>query len=332
MNEMTQTTIDVGKAAAALPFQAGETMTHRGISVTPLFPLNDPVCAYISLADAVAKGVTVTEVDEEGDVGEIIVKNPTPHRVLLYDGEEVAGAKQDRIINVSVLVAAGAEVSVPVSCIEVGRWRHESQQFRAAGRTPATEVRRAKALHLEMEPMERGAAQSAVWDAVARKEDQHGFESGTSKHGDLIEHERTKLDDLARAFALQPGQCGMVLGADGRVVCMDAVSRPDVFAALHGPLLTGYMLDAMHALDGTPAPDDAAAAFMTAVARADRRPRAAAGLGTDVRLGAQGVVGSALELGGETIQLTAFRREGDDLPWAASDDHQRIARPSRRRR
>ena len=328
---MTKLTIDVSEAAT-LPFQAGETVTHRGISVTPLFPMRDPACAYISLADAVARGFTVTEVDEEGDVGEIVVHNPTDSRVLLYDGEEIAGAKQDRIINVSVLVEAGAEVSVPVSCIEVGRWRHESQEFRAAGRTPATEVRRAKALHLEMEPMERGAAQSAVWDAVSMKERQHGFESGTSKHGDLIEHERPRLDELARAFPLQPGQCGMVLGADGRVVCMDAVSRPDVFAGLHEALLTGYMLDAMHALGGTPAPDDAAAAFMTVVERAERRPRAAAGLGTDVRLGSQGVVGSALELDGETIQLTAFRRESDDLPWAASQNHQRIARPSRRRR
>ena len=319
------------KTEAALPFQAGDTVTHRGISVTPLFPMHDPSCAYISLADAVAKGLSVTEVDEAGDVGEIVVTNPTSHRVLLYDGEEIAGAKQDRIINVSVLVEAGAQVPVPVSCIEVGRWHRESREFRPALRTPATEVRRAKALHLEIAPMERGAAQSAVWDAVARKEMQHGFESGTSKHGDLIEHERTKLDDLARAFPLQPGQCGMVLGADGKVVCMDAVSRPDVFATLQGPLLTGYMLDAMHALDGTPAPDDAVGAFLTAVASAGRRPSAAAGLGTDVRLAAETAVGSALELEGETIQLTAFRREPEELPGTVGAPARRIARPSRRR-
>ena len=318
-------------AEATLPFQAGDTVTHRGISVTPLFPMHDPSCAYISLADAVAKGLSVTEVDEAGDVGEIVVTNPTSHRVLLYDGEEIAGAKQDRIINVSVLVEAGAQVPVPVSCIEVGRWRRESREFRPALRTPATEVRRAKALHLEVAPMARGVAQSAVWDAVARKEIQHGFESGTSKHGDLIEHERTKLDDLARAFPLQPGQCGMVLGADGAVVCMDAVSRPDVFTTLHGPLLTGYMLDAMHALDGTPAPGDAVGAFMSAVAAAGRRPSAAAGLGTDVRMSAQHVVGSALEFEGETIQLTAFRREPEELPGTVGAPARRIARPSRRR-
>ena len=100
-------------AEATLPFQAGDTVTHRGISVTPLFPMHDPSCAYISLADAVAKGLSVTEVDEDGDVGEIVVANPTPHRVLLYDGEEIAGAKQDRIINVSVLVEAALPLPLP---------------------------------------------------------------------------------------------------------------------------------------------------------------------------------------------------------------------------
>lgn len=329
---MTQTTIDAVECAAALPFQAGETVTHRGISVTPLFPMRDPACTYVTLAYAVAEGFTVTEVDDAGDVGEIVVQNPTDKRVLLYDGEEIAGAKQDRIINISVLVGAGEELAVPVSCIEMGRWERESDAFRPAMRTPATEVRRAKALHLEMAPMERGAAQSAVWDAVSMKERQHGFASGTSKHGDLIEHERPRLGELSRAFPLQPGQCGMVLAADGQVLCMDAVSRPEVFAGLHQALLTGYMLDALHALDRGPAPEGAVTEFMGAVAAAHRTPRAAAGLGTDVRLGSQGVVGSALEVDGETIQLTAFRRESDDLPWAAGYTHQRIARPSRRRR
>jgi len=124
-------------ATEPLPLQAGEAVVHRGISVTPLFPAADPVCAYVSMAQASAQGFTVKEVDDAGDVGEIVVVNPTADRVLLYDGEEIAGAKQDRIINVAVLVEAGATVPVPVSCIEVGRWRYESDEFRPAGRTPA---------------------------------------------------------------------------------------------------------------------------------------------------------------------------------------------------
>ena len=316
--------------AAALPLQAGDTVVHRGIAVTPLFPAVDPVCAYVSLADASARGFTVKEVDDAGDVGEIVVVNPTADRVLLYDGEEISGAKQDRIINVAVLVEAGATVAVPVSCIEVGRWRYETDEFRPALRTPAPEVRRAKAMHLQEAPLARGAAQDAVWDAVAMKEERHGFRSGTSKHGDLIEHERPRLDDLARAFPSQPGQCGMVLGAEGRTVCMDAVSRPEVYARLHDALLTGYMLDALHALDGTAPPDDSAGAFLGAVAAARRTRGPAAGLGTDLRLAGTGLVGSGLEMDGELIQITAFAAE--DTPGPAGVPMSRIARPTRRRR
>ncbi len=82
--------------------QAGEPVTHRGITVVPLFPAVDPVAQYVTLAEASPLGFTITEVDESGDVGELIAINPTPHRVLLYDGEELEGAKQNRILNVSV--------------------------------------------------------------------------------------------------------------------------------------------------------------------------------------------------------------------------------------
>ena len=44
-----------------------------------------------------------------GDVPELAVSNPLPDDVLLYDGAEVVGAKQNRILNVSVLVAAGVD-------------------------------------------------------------------------------------------------------------------------------------------------------------------------------------------------------------------------------
>lgn len=323
--------VTTGEAATgeALPVLVGQAVSRGGISITPLFPAVDPVCRYVSLGQAVAGGLEVTEVDEGGDVGELVVVNPTSDRVLLYDGEEVAGAKQDRILNVSVLVDANSSVTIPVSCIEVGRWQWESPAFRPAGRTPAPQVRRAKAEYLREAPLERGVAQSAVWDAVALKEEQHGFRSGTSKHGDLIEHERPRLAQLAAAFPLQTGQCGMVLAAGGRVVCVDAVSLPGVFAQLYPALLDGYMLDALHHIDGEPVADGAAQEFIEALGTARRTRGPAAGLGTDVRMEAPALVGSALELDGEVIQFTAFAREGDGAPRARTA---RIARPSRRSR
>ncbi len=326
---MTTESARTETTGSGLPLQACETVVYRGIAVTPLFPTRDPGCAYVSLAAATRAGLTVTEVTESGVVGALIVTNAAGSRVLLYDGEEVAGAKQNRILNLSVLVEAGGTLTVPVSCVEAGRWRRETDVFHPAGRVPSADVRRSKAESLHHRPTTRGLAQDAVWDAVSRSERAHGFASPTRSHGDLIEHQRPRIEDLARAFAPSPGQCGMILGMDGRITCMDAVSRPDVWADLHEAMTTGYMLDALAAPDRAAPPEGAAAEFLGQVAAAPRTEGPGVGLGTDLRIAGPGVLGSGLALDGELLQITAFRTgtaDGGAAPIPAI----RIARPSHR--
>jgi hypothetical protein len=73
-------------------------------------------------------------VSEAGSVPELLVKNLAPSPVLILDGEELIGAKQNRIVNLAILVAAGQTLRIPVSCVEAGRWVHRSREFAAAGR------------------------------------------------------------------------------------------------------------------------------------------------------------------------------------------------------
>src|SRR4249919_2895554 len=66
--------------------QLGEPVEHRGIVVTPLFPRRDPVTAYITLDEALPRGLRITETSDSGSVPELFVENPTESAVLLYDG------------------------------------------------------------------------------------------------------------------------------------------------------------------------------------------------------------------------------------------------------
>ena len=61
------------------------------------------------------------------------VINETPHHILLFDGEELKGAKQNRILNTTILIAAGTSLDVPVSCTEQGRWSYDSAEFGSSG-------------------------------------------------------------------------------------------------------------------------------------------------------------------------------------------------------
>ena len=66
--------------------------------------------------------ITVTERAEGASVPEldVIVSGHLP--VLLIEGEMLIGQLQNRVLNVSVLVAAAARTPIPVSCVEAGRW------------------------------------------------------------------------------------------------------------------------------------------------------------------------------------------------------------------
>ena len=90
-------------------------------------------------------------------------------------------------------------------------------------------------------------------------------------------------------------------------------------------LRAGYLLDAVERLDGKATVREAVDAFVSSIGAALTTRQPSAGLGEDVRLRGERVVGSGLELEGEVIQLSAFRSEDGGRRAFG-----RIARPSRR--
>src|SRR4051812_26757136 len=114
---MTSTT-----SRMSVPFELGDAQCFRGLSLVPLFPAQDPSLEYIGLDEAATHGLAVTEIDQAGSVGTLIVSNPLAGNVLLFEGEELVGAKQNRVLERTILVHANAKVPVPVNCVERGRW------------------------------------------------------------------------------------------------------------------------------------------------------------------------------------------------------------------
>ena len=100
---------------------------------------------------------------------ELALHNPLDDNVLLYDGEELVGAKQNRILNVAVLAGAKTRLTIPVSCVEQGRWRDVSASFAAAPHHANPELRRRKAEALAARPLARGVARVRCGTACATR-------------------------------------------------------------------------------------------------------------------------------------------------------------------
>src|SRR6476620_862283 len=97
--------------------EIGAAQKYRNLSVFPLIAKDARSAAYITLDEALDGCVAiVTEVSEGGVVPELRFENKGVVPILLVDGEELIGARQNRVLNLTILVGAHTELVIPVSC------------------------------------------------------------------------------------------------------------------------------------------------------------------------------------------------------------------------
>jgi hypothetical protein len=322
------------------PIEVGEPDTAHGLTVYPLFgpPAALDYAAYASVHDQVA----ITELHGGASVNDLTVSNDSGKPVLLYEGEEILGAQQNRVLDVSILIAAGAKTEIPVSCVERGRWdgRRHRERFHPSPQAADPRMRRLKNKRAKINAdsgREARADQVEVWDEV----DARGFEmqttSPTAAMHDIFEGHRERLAAIRDAVDLHDGQCGSVAVIGGRIAILDFVGRADVYAALHPAIVEGYALDALgcerngrERHEGTVDAGTVRGFTLLALDAPAANRTAGLGLGETVRFAAAGVEGSALVHEGELVQLTAYPSDADVEPsWSAPRAH-RVSRPSRR--
>ena len=313
-------------------FNLGELQVAGPLAVIPVFGPT-PLLDYQSLADAMALGALVREIDGVASVNDLLVDNRSDQALLVFEGEEVLGAKQNRTFDAPVLISAHAGVQVPVSCVEQGRWSSggEHDPMKPAPQAADPRLRRIKreSAHAQrLAGLEARADQGEVWRDVQERIADMDVDSPSGAMSDIYDHRRDHLGELTAAIRHQNGQLGALVAIGGEPRALDLVSRPEVFASLLPRLAQGYALDA---LSGQERPVDSRPCeeFLRQVLDAPRADLPTPGRGRGISLASPGFVGSGLEAGGELISLSAF----------ASDDHRaghtarggRIRRPSRRR-
>src|SRR5258708_33063243 len=115
--------------------EIGRSSEFRGLILFPLMRRSAPVqpLDYLLVEDGIAQGkVRVTELHAGGSVPELRLENNADLPVLLVDGEELVGAKQNRVLNLTILAPAKHTTVIPVSCVEAGGWRVDSADLKPA--------------------------------------------------------------------------------------------------------------------------------------------------------------------------------------------------------
>ena len=290
----------------------GKPAHFAGLTVFPLMSNLRSSVRYLLLEEGLRSGlVAVREVRKEGSVPHLAVENRSDANVLIVDGEELVGAKQNRIANLTLLVPAKRTTTIPVSCVEAGRWGYNRPDFAVTERVQYSRGR-AERLHSVQESMRttgtRASDQGAVWDSLGEKAARMEVHSPTEAMSDMYEHHEATLDDYVQEMSLEDGQTGAIFATGPRQFGMDLFDRPETFAAFFPKLVRSYAIDAM---EGPTARDRAAKrkrarAFLERLRAGAFDVHPAVALGHDVGVVARGAIAGALVHEEVTLHLTAF--------------------------
>jgi hypothetical protein len=281
------------------------------LAMYPLIDAAAPFAAdYILARDAFAAGTfEVSETTESGQVPTLRVRNTGALAVLLLDGEELIGAKQNRVLNVTILVAAGAMLDVPVSCVERGRWGYRSRDFRDSDFMMDSGGRAAKMREVNTSLRTHGVRRSdqqAVWSRLDAKAEAMGARSDTAAMHDTFQAHRSALEDVLGKLAPVPHQVGAVFEVQGQARGVELFDAVEPFARVFPKVVRSYALDSLDRQVARSGRPHAADELIQAVARAAEERYPAVGLGEDVRLSSPEVQGGALAVAGRVLHLSAL--------------------------
>jgi hypothetical protein len=292
----------------------GEARSAGGLTLVPVLGSERGEPGYVLAADGFAEGaLTIGEIGA-GSVPQLVVQNRGDRPALLIDGEHLEGAKQNRVLNVTVLVAARRDTVIPVSCVEQGRWSYGADQGFAPSPEVAHSLLRGGTAQSHMDHIRAGlghvADQAAVWNEVDRKRDEVGAAwSPTHAMRDLFEDRRAELSEMTEAFeAPERDQVGVVACVGGRPLVADIFGHPSILARLWPRLVAGYAMDALgHPLETVD--PSAVESMLAAVLVGEATTHDDLGLGTEVMVKAPEVVANALTWQGEVVHLAVFSVE-----------------------
>ncbi|MCL5291711.1 MAG: hypothetical protein M1548_04155 [Actinobacteria bacterium] len=288
----------------------GAAVHYGSLTIYPLFSSKKSRLGYLLYDEAAACSlVEVGEVTPDGRVPELKVTNIADECVLLLDGEQLVGAKQNRVLNTTVLLPPKSVTVIPVSCVEQGRWSYRTAFFASSDEPLYASLRAKKAADVSRslaEEMGFVSDQFGLWQEIKAKSCRFGVTSETEAMTDAYAGVEPRLAKYESAFSQADGQVGSIVGLAGRPFLLELLDSPLSYGKLWRKLLRSYAIDAIDEKSRKKLSKSAARDFLSTVARAPARYYPAVSLGKDIRLLSDSTVGSALVHDRTIVHLAAF--------------------------
>lgn len=230
-----------------------DTQTYENLSVIGIGGKPNSNVDLLPLKKGLDLGlVTISELPD-ASVGTIHVVNEAVTPLLILDGEELIGAKQNRIANSTYIIPPNSEMDIPVSCTEEGRWYFITDNFDYSDHFATVNVRRAKSEDVSKSLKNNGtysSNQSRVWSEINSISEKLNVKSGTDALRDMYEFNRKKISQYQKHFPLQENQIGSIFFINNKIVGFEILYNHNLYKNFHNKFVESYIPSAISQAEG----------------------------------------------------------------------------------
>jgi len=189
--------------------------------------------------------LVIKEIGSGGVVNTLLALNHSEDYLLLTDMDLLTGAKQNRSVNTSVLIAPGMKQEISVSCVERSRWSLDSPDFRPGEEVLDPRMRSSKAGWLrEDKNQESDITQSRVWGMINEEMKAARLYSETEDYSEVLAYRKEKNETRQRKFpqfGLREGMNGMAVFHGPDLVFFDVFGNREAYHYYFHKLASGAM-------------------------------------------------------------------------------------------
>lgn len=298
----------------AARLELGEPQHFENIEIVPLSQKSKGVLRYLLMKEALDAGLLkITEVDVQEVATSLKATNYSDLPVLLLDGEELAGARQDRVLNTTILLKPCSETAIPATCTEQCKGSYISDVFGDSDLVMSYHVKAGKNCSVSSslgKAARCSSDQQAVWSDTRQMSGAGKCYSPSNAMRDLYELKKRELEQCLETFRVLPGQKGLLVAINGEIAGFDMLSQEPAYKQLHSNLVWSYadaaLLRERHYHDRIR--PGLAREYLQDVAAAEVQDCPSIGLGWGFRFNGDGSNGSMLIYDNNIIHATFFRK------------------------
>lgn len=299
----------------------GEKQICENITIIPLINNHYPDLDILSLKNGLSMGIVKVEECEESRVNEIKVINNAVTPLILVDGEEVIGAKQNRIISKTILVNAKSTIHVPVNCSEKDRWNYTSE-FEHSNHFANSKTRCLKSQYVDhivsndeissSDNIYGGEVQSVVWNSIADLDDEGEVKSPTSAMSDVYTSSKKSQEEYLKYFESVPNQVGLISIVNGEFRGIEIFANPRQYKSYEEMILKSYIIDGLNKKEYLNISDKEIDNILNSITKECFNKDNTIGLGESFKISNEYGTGSILHYNDNLIHCNFFKTVKDD--------------------